>query len=151
MVFARSRHILCQGRGAAANPAVCHCLGVTEVDPSRLSMLFERFINREPNKPPGIDGDFKQQLPPAQRLARQKIDMLALGMHSAICRRLNLNSAQCGYMREFAEGRRMSDFLTHRCGACDGLRTVRVPVSSYGIPVRAGVLSCVTAWRCHAA
>ncbi|MCY7306830.1 MAG: error-prone DNA polymerase [Rhodoferax sp.] len=59
--FARERHILCQGRGSAANSAVCYCLGVTEVDPARMSMLFERFISRERNEPPDIDVDFEHQ------------------------------------------------------------------------------------------
>src|SRR6195952_280649 len=59
--FARSQHILCQGRGSAANSAVCYCLGVTEVDPSRGNMLFERFISRERNEPPDIDVDFEHQ------------------------------------------------------------------------------------------
>ncbi len=61
VAFARSRHILCQGRGSAANSAVCYCLGVTEVDPSRTNMLFERFISRERNEPPDIDVDFEHQ------------------------------------------------------------------------------------------
>ena len=61
VAFARSRHILCQGRGSAANSAVCYCLGVTEVDPSRMNMLFERFISRERNEPPDIDVDFEHQ------------------------------------------------------------------------------------------
>ncbi len=59
--FARSRGILCQGRGAAANSAVCYCLGITEVDPARASVLFERFISRERNEPPDIDVDFEHQ------------------------------------------------------------------------------------------
>ncbi|MDH3210706.1 MAG: error-prone DNA polymerase, partial [Burkholderiaceae bacterium] len=59
--FARSKHILCQGRGSAANSAVCYCLGVTEVDPERTSMLFERFISKERNEPPDIDVDFEHQ------------------------------------------------------------------------------------------
>ncbi len=59
--FARSRGILCQGRGSAANSAVCYCLGITEVDPSRMSMLFERFISRERNEPPDIDVDFEHE------------------------------------------------------------------------------------------
>ncbi|HSD62106.1 MAG TPA: PHP domain-containing protein, partial [Burkholderiales bacterium] len=59
--FARSRGILCQGRGSAANSAVCYCLGITEVDPSRMEMLFERFISRERNEPPDIDVDFEHQ------------------------------------------------------------------------------------------
>jgi len=61
VAFARSRHILCQGRGSAANSAVCYCLGVTEVDPARMSVLFERFISKERNEPPDIDVDFEHE------------------------------------------------------------------------------------------
>ncbi|MGD8690444.1 MAG: error-prone DNA polymerase, partial [Gammaproteobacteria bacterium] len=59
--FARSRGILCQGRGSAANSAVCYCLGITEVDPARMRMLFERFISRERDEPPDIDVDFEHE------------------------------------------------------------------------------------------
>jgi len=59
--FARERGILCQGRGSAANSAVCYALGITEVDPARMSMLFERFVSRERNEPPDIDVDFEHQ------------------------------------------------------------------------------------------
>ena len=59
--YARSQHILCQGRGSAANSVVCYCIGVTEVDPARMSVLFERFISRERNEPPDIDIDFEHQ------------------------------------------------------------------------------------------
>ncbi|MER2514930.1 MAG: error-prone DNA polymerase [Candidatus Accumulibacter phosphatis] len=59
--FARSRNILCQGRGSAANSAVCYCLGITEVDPARSRLLFERFISRERGEPPDIDVDFEHQ------------------------------------------------------------------------------------------
>jgi error-prone DNA polymerase len=59
--FARNENILCQGRGSAANSAVCYCLGITEVDPARSSMLFERFISKERNEPPDIDVDFEHQ------------------------------------------------------------------------------------------
>lgn len=61
VLFARSRGILCQGRGSAANSVVCYCLGVTEVDPARMSVLFERFLSRERNEPPDIDIDFEHQ------------------------------------------------------------------------------------------
>jgi error-prone DNA polymerase len=61
VAFARSKEILCQGRGSAANSAVCYALGITEVDPSRMSMLFERFISKERNEPPDIDVDFEHQ------------------------------------------------------------------------------------------
>ncbi len=57
--FARERGILCQGRGSAANSAVCYCLHITAVDPARSTMLFERFISRERNEPPDIDVDFE--------------------------------------------------------------------------------------------
>jgi len=59
--FARSRGILCQGRGSAANSVVCYALGITEVDPGRMSMLFERFVSKERNEPPDIDVDFEHQ------------------------------------------------------------------------------------------
>ncbi len=59
--FARSRDILCQGRGSAANSAVCYCLGITAVDPARMNMLFERFISRERDEPPDIDVDFEHE------------------------------------------------------------------------------------------
>jgi len=59
--FARERRILCQGRGSAANSAVCYCLGITEVDPDRISVLFERFVSSERNEPPDIDVDFEHQ------------------------------------------------------------------------------------------
>ncbi|MFK3736395.1 error-prone DNA polymerase [Massilia sp. TN1-12] len=59
--YARSQHILCQGRGSAANSAVCYCLGITEVDPARANLLFERFISKERNEPPDIDVDFEHQ------------------------------------------------------------------------------------------
>jgi len=59
--FARSHDILCQGRGSAANSAVCFCLGITAVDPNRLDLLFERFISAERNEPPDIDVDFEHE------------------------------------------------------------------------------------------
>jgi error-prone DNA polymerase len=59
--FAKSRGILCQGRGSAANSAVCYCLGITEVDPARMQMLMERFISKERNEPPDIDVDFEHE------------------------------------------------------------------------------------------
>lgn len=59
VAFARHRGILCQGRGSAANSAVCYALGITSIDPAHTSMLFERFISRERNEPPDIDVDFE--------------------------------------------------------------------------------------------
>ena len=59
--FAREKGILCQGRGSAANSAVCYCLWITEVDPARFDLLFERFISPERNEPPDIDVDFEHE------------------------------------------------------------------------------------------
>ena len=61
VAFAREHNILCQGRGSAANSVVCYCLFITEIDPNRISVLFERFISRERNEPPDIDIDFEHQ------------------------------------------------------------------------------------------
>jgi error-prone DNA polymerase len=61
VAFARGKEILCQGRGSAANSVVCYCLGITEVDPDRATVLFERFISRERNEPPDIDVDFEHE------------------------------------------------------------------------------------------
>jgi error-prone DNA polymerase len=57
--YARSQNILCQGRGSAANSAVCYVLGVTSVDPTKVDLLFERFISKERLEPPDIDVDFE--------------------------------------------------------------------------------------------
>lgn len=61
VAYARSQGILCQGRGSAANSAVCYCLGITAVDPARSSLLFERFLSKERNEPPDIDVDFEHE------------------------------------------------------------------------------------------
>jgi error-prone DNA polymerase len=61
VAFARSRDILCQGRGSAANSVVCYCLFITEVSPDQVSLLFERFISTERNEPPDIDVDFEHE------------------------------------------------------------------------------------------
>ena len=59
--FARSRGILCQGRGSAANSAVCYVLGITAIDPGRNDLLFERFVSEERREPPDIDVDFEHE------------------------------------------------------------------------------------------
>jgi error-prone DNA polymerase len=61
VAFARRQNILCQGRGSAANSAVCYALGITEVDPSHPKLLFGRFISKERNEPPDIDVDFEHE------------------------------------------------------------------------------------------
>ena len=59
--FAREQEILCQGRGSAANSATCYCLHITEVDPDRIHLLFERFVSKERHEPPDIDVDFEHE------------------------------------------------------------------------------------------
>ena len=59
--YARERKILCQGRGSAANSSICFCLGITEVDPTKHDLLFERFISAERREPPDIDVDFEHE------------------------------------------------------------------------------------------
>ncbi|ACP26920.1 DNA polymerase III, alpha subunit [Sinorhizobium fredii NGR234] len=59
--FARSVNILCQGRGSAANSSVCFCLGITDVDPQKFTLLFDRFLSRDRDEPPDIDVDFEHE------------------------------------------------------------------------------------------
>ncbi len=59
--YARSKNILCQGRGSAANSAVCFCLGITSVNPAKFDLLFERFLSAARNEPPDIDVDFEHE------------------------------------------------------------------------------------------
>ena len=59
--FAKSQDILCQGRGSAANSAVCYVLGITAIDPTRSGLLFERFVSAERKEPPDIDVDFEHE------------------------------------------------------------------------------------------
>ena len=59
--YARSKDILCQGRGSAANSTICYCLGITDVDPAQTALLFERFISKDRGEPPDIDVDFEHE------------------------------------------------------------------------------------------
>jgi error-prone DNA polymerase len=59
--FARREEILCQGRGSAANSVICYCLGITDVDPLKIDLLFERFVSAERREPPDIDVDFEHE------------------------------------------------------------------------------------------
>ncbi|HVK90457.1 MAG TPA: error-prone DNA polymerase, partial [Mycoplana sp.] len=61
VTFARNEGILCQGRGSAANSSVCYCLGITEVDPNRFTLLFDRFLSEDRDEPPDIDVDFEHE------------------------------------------------------------------------------------------
>ena len=126
--FARSRGILCQGRGSAANSAVCFCLGITEVDPARMSLLFERFISKERNEPPDIDVDFEHERREEviqyiyAKYGRQRAALAGHGhqLPSAQC------TARCreGHGSRCLAGRRtraldaVVGWIAHRCGAC---------------------------------
>src|SRR5205085_4712548 len=59
--YARIKGILCQGRGSAANSVICYCLGITEVNPEKVALLFERFVSAERREPPDIDVDFEHE------------------------------------------------------------------------------------------
>jgi error-prone DNA polymerase len=105
--FARGRGILCQGRGSAANSAVCYALGITAVDPARMNMLFERFISRERNEPPDIDVDFEHERREEviqylyERYGRERAALTAVvtryrpkSARRDVCRALGLDPAQ---------------------------------------------------------
>lgn len=80
--FARSRDILCQGRGSAANSAVCYVLGITSIDPDRNDLLFERFVSQERKEPPDIDVDFEHE---RREIVMQWIFDTYGRNHSALC------------------------------------------------------------------
>jgi error-prone DNA polymerase len=92
--FARQQNILCQGRGSAANSAVCYCLHVTSVNPSESDLLFERFVSRERNEPPDIDVDFEHQRREEvlqyvyQKYGRQRAAMT--GVNTSYCLRSSI-------------------------------------------------------------
>ncbi|MBJ7483497.1 MAG: error-prone DNA polymerase [Brevundimonas sp.] len=80
--FARSRNILCQGRGSAANSAVCYVLGITSIDPERNDLLFERFVSQERKEPPDIDVDFEHE---RREIVMQWIFETYGRNHAALC------------------------------------------------------------------
>ncbi|MCM2440510.1 error-prone DNA polymerase [Agrobacterium vitis] len=80
--FARSQDILCQGRGSAANSAVCYVLGVTSIDPERNNLLFERFVSEERREPPDIDVDFEHN---RREIVMQWVFKTYGRNHSALC------------------------------------------------------------------
>jgi error-prone DNA polymerase len=92
--FARGQNILCQGRGSAANSAVCFCLHVTSVNPTESDLLFERFVSKERNEPPDIDVDFEHQRREEvlqyiyQKYGRQRAGMT--GVNTSYCLRSSI-------------------------------------------------------------
>src|ERR1700678_1017113 len=82
IAFARSKAILCQGRGSAANSAVCYVLGITSIDPERNDLLFERFVSEERREPPDIDVDFEHE---RREIVMQWVYETYGRDHSALC------------------------------------------------------------------
>ncbi|MDX2131333.1 MAG: error-prone DNA polymerase, partial [Planctomycetota bacterium] len=82
VAFARSKDILCQGRGSAANSAVCFVLGITSIDPDRNNLLFERFVSQERKEPPDIDVDFEHE---RREIVMQWVYETYGRDHSALC------------------------------------------------------------------
>ncbi len=128
--FARSRNILCQGRGSAANSAVCFCLGVTSVDPSQYDLLFERFISRERNEAPDIDVDFEHQRREEviqyvyEKYGRHRAGMTAAvttyRMRSAVrdCgKAIGLSQDRIDSLAKIVEGRGGEESLESKCTA----------------------------------
>jgi error-prone DNA polymerase len=103
--FARERAILCQGRGSAANSAVCYALGITEVDPARMSLLFERFISRERREPPDIDVDFEHER--REEVIQYIYNKYGHGHH--------LSQPQCAARRGARTGHRRHERRYERC------------------------------------
>jgi len=126
--FARQRDILCQGRGSAANSAVCYCLGITSVDPDRVDLLFERFISRERNEAPDIDVDFEHQRREEvlqylyDKYGRQRAGMTGVvtsyRLRSAIRdvgKALGFSPGQVDSLARQVDGRSQDDKLGQRC------------------------------------
>ena len=111
--FAGSKDILCQGRGSAANSAVCYCLGITEIDPERSNLLFERFISRERNEVPDIDVDFEHQ-------RREEVIQYIYGKYGrdhAVSRPL---SSPIAHARQFRTSARPSAWISKRVRRLSG-------------------------------
>jgi error-prone DNA polymerase len=128
--FARRRGILCQGRGSAANSAVCYCLGVTAVDPDRLDVLFERFVSRERNEAPDIDIDFEHERREEvlqylyDKYGRERAGMTAEVItyrpRSAVRdvgKALGLSLDRVDALAKSLEGHSLDEFLGQRCRA----------------------------------
>jgi error-prone DNA polymerase len=126
--FARSRDILCQGRGSAANSAVCFCLEITAVDPVQADVLFERFLSRERNEAPDIDVDFEHERREEvlqyiyEKYGRERAGMTAVAItyrsRSAIRdvgKALGMSLDRVDALAKNADGYRESSSLSDRC------------------------------------
>lgn len=121
--FARSRHILCQGRGSAANSAVCFALGITEIDPAKSNLLFERFLSRERNEPPDIDVDFEHD-------RREEVIQYVFqryGRHRAALTAVASSYRGAGAIRDVAKALGMPADQINALAECCGRWSTKVP------------------------
>ena len=152
--FARSRKILCQGRGSAANSAVCYCLEVTAVDPGTTDLLFERFISKERDEAPDIDIDFEHERREEvlqylyKKYGRDRAGLAATVVtyrtRSAIRdvgKALGLSLDRVDALAKQVDGRQDSDDLTARCQTVGidphskiGLRLIHLVDELVGFP-----------------
>jgi error-prone DNA polymerase len=152
--FARSKNILCQGRGSAANSAVCFCIGVTSVDPSKFDLLFERFISRERNEAPDIDIDFEhQRREEVIQYIYQKYGRTRAGMTAAVTtyrirsairdcgKAIGLSQDRIDRLAKIVEGRGSEDGFIEHCSTAGidpasplGKRFIYIVESITGFP-----------------
>ncbi|NBA96586.1 error-prone DNA polymerase [Pseudomonas sp. R5(2019)] len=125
--FARERGILCQGRGSAANSAVCFALGITEIDPARMNMLFERFISRERNEPPDIDVDFEHE----RREEVLQYIFSRYGRHRAALTAVASTYHAAGAVRDIARVLGLPVEQINALADCCGRWSDRVPSADY--------------------
>lgn len=121
--FAREQAILCQGRGSAANSAVCYALGITEIDPSRSSLLFERFLSKERNEPPDIDVDFEHD----RREEVIQYIFRRYGRHRAALTAVVSSYHAAGALRDVAKALGMPPDQINALAKCAGKWTDRLP------------------------
>ncbi|QDT53927.1 Error-prone DNA polymerase [Caulifigura coniformis] len=140
--FARSRNILCQGRGSAANSVVCYCLEVTSVDPEQIDVLFERFISKERGEAPDIDIDFEHERREEviqyvyEKYGRERAGMTAelityrhrsavRDIGKAMGMSLDQAGRMAGVMEHYAEDASTFDRRFHEAGVDPGSRIMR--------------------------
>jgi error-prone DNA polymerase len=118
--FARSQDILCQGRGSAANSAVCYVLGITSIDPERNDLLFERFVSEERREPPDIDVDFEHE---RREIVMQWVFETYGRNHAALCSTVIRYRAK-GALRDVGKALGLPEDL---------IKTLSSQVSAWGI------------------
>ena len=121
--FAREQAILCQGRGSAANSAVCYALGITEIDPSHSSLLFERFLSKERNEPPDIDVDFEHD----RREEVIQYIFRRYGRHRAALTAVVSSYHAAGALRDVGKALGMPPDQINALAKCAGSWTDRLP------------------------